>query len=109
MSEAGERYAESIAAFDAANLAWGRFRVEILPRFPAAQSPTVEALRDALGEAALDCAELLAGNDPRPLHATLTAALRLLSDYRAALPADVPRNDLDAAQEMLDEAARGLT
>jgi hypothetical protein len=109
MSEAAERYAEAIAAFDAANLAWGRFRVETLPRFPAAQLPAVEALRDALGEAALDIAELLAGDDPSPLHATLTEALRLLSGYRAALPANVPRDDLDAAHDLLDEAAQSVT
>ncbi|HLZ68922.1 MAG TPA: hypothetical protein VKV26_03330 [Dehalococcoidia bacterium] len=95
--------AEAIAAFDAGNHAWGRFRHFVLPTAPAALAVSTASVREALSEAAICVPDTRPGE-----HQALLAALRQtrerLDAYAAALPAAVPRTELDQAAEDFGEA-----
>jgi hypothetical protein len=108
MTERPDRYEDAIATFDAANLAWGHFRHETLPGYPVANTDAVQAIRDALGDAAIAIVDLRAGQAPAEFAAALATTLGLLDSYRLALPAEVPRDDLDAVSELLGEARAAL-
>ena len=108
MSGASDRLTEAVEAFDAGNLAWGHFRHETLPKYPFAATVAVERIRQALGDAAIAIVDLQAGESADEFQAALAATLALLDSYRTALPEDVPRDDLDAAFELLSEALAAL-
>jgi len=100
-----EWLAAIVAAFDAGNLAWGRFRHETLAGTAAARLPALAEARDTLGEAALAAAELQAGGSVDVLRGALVAALDALRLCRAELPPSLPTADLD---EALSQLARAL-
>lgn len=95
--------AEMVAAFDAGNHAWGRFRHFVLPAEPGAAGISTRPLRDALREAAICVPDAQAGDYP-PLLAALRLTQAQLAQYVRALPAAVPRVELDQAAEAFAEA-----
>ncbi len=98
-----ELLADAIAAFDAGNHAWGRYRHFVLGATPAALAVSTAPLREALSEAAICVPDAQTG-DSAALLAAIRAACDRLDAYRAALPAEVPRTELDAAAEDFAEA-----
>lgn len=99
-----EWLAAIIAAFDAGNLAWGRFRYETLAGAAAARLPALAEARDALGEAALAAAELQEGGSVGELRGALAAAIEALRLCRAELPPSLPAADLDEALSQFAQA-----
>lgn len=94
---------EAIAAFDAGNHAWGRYRHFVLSAAPEASGVSTSAVREALGEAAI-CVPDAQTDGPGPLLAAIRSAAAALGAYRAALPAGVPLTELDLALDDFDEA-----
>ncbi|HZQ37405.1 MAG TPA: hypothetical protein VFD32_15850 [Dehalococcoidia bacterium] len=99
----GEALAEAVAAFDAGNHAWGRFRHFVLSAEPSAAGISTRPLRDALREAAICVPDAQAG-DYLPLLAALRRTQARLVEYLSALPPSVPRVELDQAAEAFAEA-----
>src|SRR5437870_4925337 len=98
---------EAIAAFDAGNHAWGRYRHFVLSAAPHAQRVPTEAVQSVLQEAAVCVPDAQAG-DVGPLREAVGAVLAGLRAYVAALPADVQRSELNEALEAFDEAVELL-
>ena len=98
-----ETLTDAIAAFDAGNHAWGRYRHFVLPTAPEGRTSAITPVREALAEAAISVPDALAG-DAASLLAALRATLACLRDYRAALPATVPLTELDEAEGDFAEA-----
>lgn len=94
---------DAIAAFDAGNHAWGRYRHFVLPAAPQARVIAMTSVRAALAEAAICVSDAQAG-DPSPLLGALRATLACLREYRAALPAAVPLAELEEADGDFAEA-----
>jgi hypothetical protein len=99
---------EAIAAFDAGNHAFGRYRHFVLSAHPEALAVSATEVRDALQEAAIGVPDAQAG-DATSLVAGVRATLALLARYRAALPAGVPLLELDEAIGDFEEALGLLT
>ncbi len=99
----GEALAEAVAAFDAGNHAWGRYRHFVLPAEPGAAGVSTQPVRDALREAAICVPDAQAG-DYLPLLAALRRTRVQLDAYLHALPPAVPRVELDLAAEAFAEA-----
>src|SRR5689334_10752262 len=94
--DGADALAEVVAAFDAANHAFGRYRHFVLSAHPEALAVHGEAVRTALQEAAICVADARVDDLP-PLRAALRGALDELQRYRERLPASVPRTELDEA------------
>jgi hypothetical protein len=100
--------ADAVAAFDAANLAWGQFYQNTWRRRGEAARAQAQPLRDALGNAALYVPELTSIDGLRGFVASLEDAraqlLRLIGEVSDVdsrlLPGDV--RDLDG---LLEESA----
>ncbi len=96
---------EAIAAFDAGNHAWGRYRHFVLPGAAAAAALNLpsDAVRSALQEAAICVADARTG-EIGPFVAALSAAYAGLTRYRALLPAEVPPGEVNEALGDIEEA-----
>jgi hypothetical protein len=100
---AEEIVADAVAAFDAGNHAFGRYRHFVLSAHPEALAVSAGEARAALQEAAISVADAQAG-DVVPFRAALRVALENVMHYRQALPEGVPRTELDETIEDLEEA-----
>ena len=104
-SERAAAVADAIAAFDAANLAWGQFYQHAWRLRPEVERALAQPLREAMGEAALSVP-----NPPSPeaLHdfvqALDMARAQLQQFVDAVDPALVP-GDVRDLGSLLDEAA----
>jgi hypothetical protein len=96
--------AAAVAAFDAGNHAWGRYRHFVLSATPAALTVSTAPVREALSEAAICVPDAQESGDYVPLLAAVHLTRERLQGYCAALAADVPRTELDQAAESFDEA-----
>lgn len=95
--------AEAVAAFDAGNHAFGRYRHFVLSAHPEALAVSATKARAALQEAAISVVDANAG-DAAALRIALHTARDEVARYRQALPQGVPVAELDEAIEDLDEA-----
>jgi hypothetical protein len=98
-----ETLEDAIAAFDAGNHAWGRYRHFVLSARPAALAVPTQQVRDALSEAAISVPDAQSG-EPGPFLAALRETLAALRRYRAFLPADVPLAEIEEAEGDFAEA-----
>jgi hypothetical protein len=89
---------DAILAFDAGNHAWGRYRHFVLSTNVAAQAVSTAAVREALGEAAIDVLDAKEG-DYWPLLTSLRRTLEHLRTYRSALPPDIQQSELEEAAD----------
>lgn len=101
--DAANALAQAVAAFDAANHAFGRYRHFVLSAYPEALAVSGGAVRAALQEAAICVADARV-NELLPLRVALGGALDELRRYRERLPTTVPRTELDEAVEDLEES-----
>lgn len=99
----GAAVEEAIAAFDAGNHAWGRYRHFVLPGAAAALNIPTDAVRSALQEAAISVPDARTG-EIGPFVAALSAAYAGLTRYRALLPAEVPPGEVNEALGDIEEA-----
>ncbi|MGI8551155.1 MAG: hypothetical protein ACR2PL_10295 [Dehalococcoidia bacterium] len=100
---------EAVAAFDSANLAWGQFYQNMLPRRPADERLRAQAVRAALGEAALDVPRDGVRAEVQVFVRSLEAARASLLVFLGSLPAGAATGDILQMPETLQEAAEILT
>ncbi len=101
-----EELQESVAAYDAANLAWGRYYRYVLRRAPGA--PNVEPVRAAFGEAALCVPQSAATEEILAFFDALAAAYQSLELLLEQLPDDLRTGEVLVATAALREAIAPL-
>jgi hypothetical protein len=95
---------DAVAAFDAANLAWGQFYQHTWRRRPASDLLLAQPLRDALGDAALAVPQAADIAEAGSFLATLERA-RAAFEAFLALPQFAPApGDINGLPDLLTEA-----
>jgi hypothetical protein len=101
--------AESTAAFDAANHAWGRYFLYVLrPYHGDPPAPDPSPVRSALQEAAISVPQSADIGEARAFADTLVAAYRAVESFVAALPDPLRTGDVLTVNEPLGEALAWL-
>lgn len=101
-----EDLAEAVSAYDAANLAWGRYWRYVLR--PAAQAPDAGAVRAAFGEAALAAPQSDQPEEVLAFFDALATAFQALEALLARLPEELRTGDVLVAPAALREAIAAL-
>ncbi len=108
VDDLAQAIADAIAAFDAANLAWGQFYQHTWRGRGEAARAQAQPLREALGEAAISVPASTSGGSADALRVfvvAIEAARVQLRQFISAVGADLVPGDIRDLDMLLDEAA----